>query len=450
MKKYIYYIILIILINNQLFSYNYEKVNKQAIKYSNQGLYDISDKLFNEIIINSIAEEKYNKTLDAYVSLGYSQIRQNNYVKAIKYYSDAIKFKEKYNIDNYNNLNYLYKQYAYANSFLGNHITSIEYYQKAQKFVPKNYNMKSYYNLKIDEITSLMYLGYYNKALKQLHNIEVEVLSFNDAENKIVLYLNKVDCYLKLNMIIEANNYMIKVKPLLSKTHEIEYKFNYELLKAQKYLLQKDTAIALDYLNNLHNEEWGVYNLNIAKLEKIKILRTYNSNLIKIDELKELETFYIYVDDKESLIEIYKIFLSMDNYNLYLDKYLKTTNNHLKQTKNYLNQALELHEQLNKDLIKITFKNSELEYQKKILIVSLIAMFIIFILSILLYNYIKSKQKVEEENTDYEDSNFQLKTNLTNLILEIQTHFFTNDNISKDFVLKVCTKLINYHKTIKE
>lgn len=450
MKKYIKYILLIIAINNQLLSFNYDKVNQQAIKYSNQGLYEVSDKLFNQIVNKSIEEEKYNKTLDAYVSLGYNQIRQNNYIKAIKYYSDGIKFKERFKVEDYNNLSYLYKQYAYANSFLGNHITSIEYYQKAQKCVHKENNFIAYYNLKIDEITSLMYLGYYHQALKQLHNIEIEVLSFNNNENKIVLFLNIVDCYLKLNNIVESDNYLKKVYPLIKNIQDVDYKFNYELLIAQKTLLQKDTLTALDYLNNLENNECGDFNKYLAKLEKIKILNEYNNNLININELKEIEQFYLTIDDKESLIEIYKFFLNKNNQNIYLDKYLILTYNYLKQTKNYLNQALVLHEQLNKDLINITLRNSELEYQKKILIICLIAVLIIVILSILLYKYIKSKQKIEIINTDYEDSNFQLKSNLTSLILEIQTYFFTNEIISKDFVLKVCTKLINYNKSIKE
>lgn len=450
MQNYIYYILLIIFINSQAFSYDYEKVNRQAIKFANQGLYEISDKLFNEIITKSIEEENYKQTLDAYVSLGYNQIRQNNFINAIKFYSDGIKFKEKYKVDNYQNLSYLYKQYAYANSFLGNHITSIEYYQMAQKSLNKQNEYIAYCNLKIDEITSLMYLGYYEKALKQLHNIEIEVLSFNNTENKVVMFLNIIDCYLKLNKVIDADNYLKKVKPLITNLNDVDYKFNYELLNAQKYLIEKDTTLALTFLNNLNNLDWGIYNKSIANLEKIKILKNYNSTLIKIEDLNELENFYTSINDKQSLIEIYKIYLSFNYQNKYLDKYITTNDKYLKQNKHYLNQALLLHEKLNKDLIEITFRNSELENHKKLLIIGLIALLIIVILSLLLYRYIKIKKNLIEKNIDYEDNKFQLKTNLTNLIIELQTHFFTNETISKDFVLKICTKLINYQKSIKE
>jgi hypothetical protein len=425
-------------------------VNKEAINFSNQGLYDISDNLFRKILKNSTKEEKYDITLDAYVSLGYNQIRQNKFINAIKIYSEAIKFKEKKSIDDYKNLSYLYKQYAYANSFLGNHITAIEYYQKAQKLVYKKENYKAFYDFKISEITSLMYLGYFEKALDQLHNIESEVVSFNNFENQIVLYLNIIDCYLKLNKIEKVDNYINVVQPLINNTNDEDYKFNFELLNAQKYLLLKDTIKSLDYFSKLQGNEWGVYNQNLAKIEEIKILQIYNSNLIKENKLIELEEFFTLIDDNETLITIYKILVKLDNQNKYLDKYLTITNTHLSKTRNYLNQALELHESLNKDLINITLRNSELEYQKYILIISLISLIIMFILTYIIIRYIKTKRKILEVKNEFEDSNFILKTNLKNLILDIQIYFFTNEIISKDFVLNLCNQLINYQKSIKE
>ena len=450
MKKYIYLLIFFLLINEKLLSFNYTEVNNEAINYCNQGLYDISDNLFMKILKKSKIDKKYDITLDAYVSLGYNQIRQNKFINAIKFYSEAIKFKEKKSINEYKNLSYLYKQYAYANSFLGNHITAIEYYQKAQKVVLKKENFKTYYNCKIDEVTSLMYLGYFEKALDQLHNIESEVVSFNNLENQIVLYLNIIDCNIKLNKIEKVNNYIKVVQPLISITNDIDYKFNFEFLKANKYLLHNDTVKCLDSFKKLQINQWGDYNQNVAKIEEIKILENYNINLINEQKLLELEKFFTSIDDKETLITIYKILVKLDNQNKYLDKYLTINNAHLIKTRSYLNQALVLHENLNKDLIKITLRNNELEYQKYILIICLISLIIMLVLTCIIFRYIKTKRKILEVKNEFEDSNFILKTNLKNLIQDIQIYFFTNESISKDFILNLCNQLINYQKSIKE
>lgn len=125
-----------------------------------------------------------------------------------------------------------------------------------------------------------MYLGYYEKALNQLHSIESQVVSLNNIGNHIVLYLNIIDCYLKSNEIEKANNYLKNVQPLINITNDNDYKFNFELLNAQKYLLLNGTTERLDYFTRLQGSEWGEYNKNLAKIEEIKILQSYNSSLI--------------------------------------------------------------------------------------------------------------------------------------------------------------------------
>jgi len=224
-------IIIAILFQNIIFCETLEDKYKKAIELGKQRDYIASSKLLHEIISDSENTENKNLVLDSYVSLGFINLQQENFINALKYYSEGIKLLEIYEVKNYKNLDYLYKQYAHTNNILGNHITALEYIRKAQILAKHKEQYKTYYDLKISEITSLMYLGYNQESLKKLYDIETEVLSMNDNENITVLYLNIIDCNLKLKNLNIATKYLEIVQKTLKYSNDLDFKFNYELLK---------------------------------------------------------------------------------------------------------------------------------------------------------------------------------------------------------------------------
>jgi hypothetical protein len=442
--------ILLLTLPLKIQAFDYELKYSQAKKYGINGIYTQSDKIFKQIIAESEKSEEYKWALDSYISLGYNQYKQNKFVKAIEYYSEAIRFKEKYKLQDYKNLDYLYKQYAFVNSILGNHIVAIEYYKKAQKVAFSQENFPSYYDFKISEITSLMYLGYYKSALNLLYTIEYEVNKLNNTENNLVLFLNIVDCNLKLNNPNQANKYLDKSKILINHFADIDYLYNYHLLIAQTFLVKKDTLSCQNKFAEMKEKDWGVHNNNLLKLEIIKLDQIVDISKVKSAELLELEVYFKSIDEKEALIEIYKYLVLLENNSSNMNKYLAETNSNIVKTKNYLNQTLSLNEKLNNDLILITERNIDLAYRNQIYLIVLIAVILLSILSILYCKIFLEKRKLATKNTDLIDNNFILKNHLASIIQELQIHIFTNDMLSKEFLLNAVSQLINYQRSIKE
>lgn len=441
----------ILVFNVNLYSFDLEVEYKKAIQLSVQGLHSKSDSILKNIINKSILEENYNKALDSYTALGYNQLIQENFIKSMYYYAEGIKFTEKQKGYNFTNLNYLYKQYAYVNSILNNHIIAIEYYDKAKKIALNSKDYKFYHDLGISSITSIMYLGEYERALKQLLDLEIEIESFNNSENKLVLYLNLLDCFYKLNKSEDFNVYFKKVTPIIDYINDIDYKFSYELLKAQKYLLEKDTNKAINQFVMIEKGDWGDYNINFAKLEKLKTLKIFDTSKINFQELISLELYFSNLDNQTSLIDVYNIILSVSNDKSYLEKYNQINKNYFTKNQLYLNQALELNEKLQNEIRIIMLKQQELEYQKQKYMIVAISLGILLIISVILVYYIYKNKKVKDENLIYKESNISIKTSIKDMILEIQTQIFTNDIISKEYVLNnILNNLINYHKQIKE
>lgn len=443
-------ILLVFLVSIDLQAFNYNINYNQAIQYSNNEMYDESDIILKKIINEAINEQKYNWLIDSYVSLGYNQYLQNNFVKSIEYYVKGIKYKEKYKIENHKQLDFLYKQYAYVNSILGNQIVAIEYYQKAQMVAYKQKNYTTYLNFKIDEITSLMYLGYNSSALKLLYQLENEVVKYNNKETILVLYLNIIDCNIKLNKPYKAQFYLEKTHQLIKKIDDKDYNYNYNLLNAQTLLAMKDTSNYISKLIQMQNNDWGLTNNNSLKLEIFKFFQKTDIKRINKFELLDLELYYKSIDDKEALIEIYKILSLLENNSKYMNKYISETNNYITKTKIYLNEALLLNEKLNKDLIKITENNLKLAYYNKIYLIIAIAITILFVLSMIICLMHFAKKKLLLKHVDLIDNNFMLKSNLATLILNLQTHIFSNEVLSKDFMINSINQLINYQRSIKE
>jgi len=443
-------IIIAILFQNIIFCETLEDKYKKAIELGKQRDYIASSKLLHEIISDSENTENKNLVLDSYVSLGFINLQQENFINALKYYSEGIKLLEIYEVKNYKNLDYLYKQYAHTNNILGNHITALEYIRKAQILAKHKEQYKTYYDLKISEITSLMYLGYNQESLKKLYDIETEVLSMNDNENITVLYLNIIDCNLKLKNLNIATKYLEIVQKTLKYSNDLDFKFNYELLKVQKYLVANDTLSYIKEIRKVELNDWGNYNNNNLKFEEFKILQNYNIDEIKIDELLSLKTYFDSIEDKATVIEIYKIILLKNNNIIYLKSYLVENQKYLTKTSNYLAKSLMLNDKLNNDLMQIHNKNIHLKYKNEILLL-IIGIIIIIIISCIMGVYFTTKnQKIDFVLKEFQEKNIFLKIQLSSMIINLQIHIFSNEILSKEFLLDSINKLINYQKSIKE
>jgi len=209
----------------------------------------------------------------------------------------------------------------------------------------------------------------------------------------------------------------------------------------------------LSYIKEIRKVElndWGNYNNNNLKFEEFKILQNYNIDEIKIDELLSLKTYFDSIEDKATVIEIYKIILLKNNNIIYLKSYLVENQKYLTKTSNYLAKSLMLNDKLNNDLMQIHNKNIHLKYKNEILLL-IIGIIIIIIISCIMGVYFTTKnQKIDFVLKEFQEKNIFLKIQLSSMIINLQIHIFSNEILSKEFLLDSINKLINYQKSIKE